>query len=395
MTPEEQTIKKNEINTTISNIRGVINELFTKHSDLPSDLKKPLFSYQHYLNSLDKSLISQDASEDILFYVNKMLGRAQELLLSLTLPRNEDLFSTQTRIDGNLIRIAEKLHAITNFLAKQIRVLPITSFAKKAYKNAFIAQDNIISSQRKIDEIRATTSRLFDDVQDAQNEIKVNSSDLANIKDNIKNLDERIKNIDKEITSFITNKEKNISDIIKSMKDKQNEINSLAGIMSGTAIHGSYSQCAKTEKSWADNTRYVSFGIMVIVIGLIGYSLYESTTDDFDFKTALFRMIFSIALSIPAAYAARESAKHRNQQYHYQRLAMDLKSITPYLSSLPDEIQHKLKADMANKIFGHSQVESSISEAYPINIQELLIAIIGKLQDSKKESEAPPKAISK
>lgn len=69
-------------------------------------------------------------------------------------------------------------------------------------------------------------------------------------------------------------------------------------------------------------------------------------------------------------------------------MSLELQAITPYIASLPDEEQHKLKAEMATRLFG-SKGQINNSESYPINIQEILTKIIEKIPAStSKEGES-------
>lgn len=127
---------------------------------------------------------------------------------------------------------------------------------------------------------------------------------------------------------------------------------------------------------------------MTVIAIIIGQSLLSTGDPDFNLKTAILRLVFSAALSIPAAYLSRESTRHRNKQYEFQQMSLELQAITPYIASLPDEEQHKLKAEMATRLFG-SKGQINNSESYPINIQEILTKIIEKIPAStSKEGES-------
>ena len=47
------------------------------------------------------------------------------------------------------------------------------------------------------------------------------------------------------------------------------------------------------------------------MVAVIGFTIFISATNGFDWKLALFRIGAALALVIPATYAAKESAKHR------------------------------------------------------------------------------------
>jgi hypothetical protein len=178
---------------------------------------------------------------------------------------------------------------------------------------------------------------------------------------------------------------------INHLKEKEEEVDKLVGIVSGKSLAGSYSESARAELMLANSMRNGSVFLMLTISMLVGYSLIETASPHFDWQTAVFRLIFSIALSVPAAYLSRESAKHRIKQYEFQKISLDLQSISPYLASLPLDEQHKLKSDMAGKIFSPAAATSQ-QESYPIDIQALLHKIIDKIpQNQVSQSDKPSK----
>jgi hypothetical protein len=201
-------------------------------------------------------------------------------------------------------------------------------------------------------------------------------------------LEDKMLTLGKRIDEAVEESSKKIDVIIVELKEKQDEANKLVELVSGNAIAGSYVKSAENEKKFADATRYGALVLMLLVVAIIGDSFLRMSRPSFDWITAAFRLLFSLALSVPAAYLARESAKHRTQQYAYMRVSLDLQAITPYLASLPVEEQHKLKIDVANRIFGGKDVAINPLEAYPLNVQELFLALISKMNADKKEEKA-------
>ena len=84
---------------------------------------------------------------------------------------------------------------------------------------------------------------------------------------------------------------------------------------------------------------------------------------------------------------ARESTKHRVQQYSHLQTALDLKAIDPYIASLPEKERFHLKSSIAGRLFVGFDGEKTSSESYPLNIHELLMTIIGKMEfkDNKND----------
>jgi len=108
-------------------------------------------------------------------------------------------------------------------------------------------------------------------------------------------------------------------------------------------------------------------------------ALYQTLSGNIDWPQILLKAYAALALSIPAAYLAKESAKHRNQEHFNRRISLDLRAMDPYISSLPNEEQNKIKSEMASKIFGSPGVGGLSNDDYPLNLQEIFKLLIEKL----------------
>ena len=162
------------------------------------------------------------------------------------------------------------------------------------------------------------------------------------------NLEEINNNAEEKIKQTTLLYKKGLNDI----RSKKEEINQLLGHASKKILAGGFEENAAREKKTADWLRYTSIALMLLIVLLAGYSFVALTyTSDFNWGNFASRMFLSIVLSIPAVYLARESSKHRAQQYLHQQTALDLKVIDPYIATLPIENQHAMKATIADRLF--------------------------------------------
>lgn len=167
---------------------------------------------------------------------------------------------------------------------------------------------------------------------------------------------------------------------IEEIEGKREEVNGLLGIVSGVAVAGSFEKSAQSEGEVADTMRWISIGCMAVVVIIISISLWFTLSKEFDWRFSLFSLAFAIFLSVPSAYLARESAKHRNQHNKYLQLALELKAINPYIASLPIEDQHKIKSEMAGRMFCVDREKESSIDSYPVNVQEIIMEIIKRVE---------------
>ncbi|MEW6995799.1 hypothetical protein AADZ84_16230 [Colwelliaceae bacterium MEBiC 14330] len=203
----------------------------------------------------------------------------------------------------------------------------------------------------------------------------------------IESIETKSKSLESEVAEQLQLAKTLYGDTLKELEEKKKQVNKLLGVISGGAISGNFEQSAKEEKAMADWLRYASLTCMALILIVIGYSFWETTTDDFRWENSVFRIVLAFLLSVPSAYLARESAKHREQQYTHLQTSLDLKAINPYVASLPSEQQHKIKADVAGRIFAAKDFSKVGGDPYPLNTHEIVMEILKKI-DFKQKSES-------
>lgn len=196
-------------------------------------------------------------------------------------------------------------------------------------------------------------------------------------------LEEKLKTLEDDYTREL----KIVSDLYESelakIEEKNAQINKLLGDAAGRVIVSEYAVSADQEKIAADWLRRGSLIFMALIVVIAGYSFIESMHNSFDLSNSLLRLALVFLLSVPAAYLARESTKHRQQQYTHLQTSLDLKAINPYIASLPEEEQHKIKSEIAQRMFAPKDFQSISNESYPINSQEVIMALISKFGNDK------------
>ena len=104
------------------------------------------------------------------------------------------------------------------------------------------------------------------------------------------------------------------------------------------------------------------------------------------------RIILSLLMSVPAAYLARESSKHRIQQNAYLQIAMNVGAVKKLIGELDKDVQNQILSEMSNKLINSPVgvgLNGSINDRYPINSGELLMKMIDKLDFKQKETQLP------
>ena len=171
------------------------------------------------------------------------------------------------------------------------------------------------------------------------------------------------------------------------LEEKKEQMDEVLGQTANRVMAQDYDHSAADEKKAANWLRVGSLSCMAIIIYIVCYSFYDSTHSGFDWESSIFRTVLVFILSIPAAYLSRESTKHREQQYNYHHTALDLKAITPYIASLPEADQNRIKISIAERIFASRQTNVAQQDSFPLNTQELMMELIKKVNISSKKEE--------
>lgn len=243
-----------------------------------------------------------------------------------------------------------------------------------AENNHFISSEVVKVESKKIDELNVNLSMAEAKFDRLEKNLFARVDDLISKVESVKSDAE---NHVERVTGLYAESEIDL-------KEKKESVDSLLGKISEGVISRSYDESAAAEKIEADWLRKGSLFCMVVIALVVGYSLYETTLDAFKWENSFSRFIFTLLLSVPAAYLARESAKHRNQQYSHLQTSLDLKAIGPYLASFPVDEQNKIKSDIAKRLFAPKQFNEVENSIMPINAQEILLKLVEKMSINGK-----------
>ncbi len=302
-----------------------------------------------------------------------LIGLLTDIKLSIH-PQEEDqntrALDKDQQILGASLTLSSEIEQITSLINDELeRINP----AENSKKQQTEKKNSLIDIAERLSRIEQTISiEKINNAKDNLLENLINSP--AEIDVEKKKAIKSIGNMTSDFSNTITTEREKLSNNIQ-------EFENLLSVLTGTVISEKYDQYAAEEKTTADNLRYATIGCLtasvIATIGIFIESFFVST--GIEAIALRFAIIFSIAL--PAAYLAKESEKHRRMQHKFRRMDLDLKAIKPYLSSLPDDMQHQIRGEIAHKIFGQSDNEID-RRAFPVDIHELIVELIKNTKTS-------------
>lgn len=145
--------------------------------------------------------------------------------------------------------------------------------------------------------------------------------------------------------------------LIAKLDSMKSEASNLVQIIGNIGITGNYQNIANEDKKEADKWRNIALLLMVGMVAAISLTIFVSVGNGFDWKLAIFRLMATLILAVPATYAAKESARHRALENKNRKIELELASLDPFLAKLPEDKQHELKEKLTEKFFGSDASE--------------------------------------
>jgi hypothetical protein len=138
--------------------------------------------------------------------------------------------------------------------------------------------------------------------------------------------------------------------MINDLNGKLKEANKIVNIIGNVGVTGNYQRIANDHDKTADNLRFGAIGFMVVMSGLLIWSIYDLSTNGFDLYKSLVRIL---------------ATKNRN-------LELELASIGPFIELLSEDQKTKIKIDLVSKYFGnHSNAVDDKEQTDDVSVNAL------------------------
>lgn len=211
-------------------------------------------------------------------------------------------------------------------------------------------------------------------INDFNNKSEAQSKDFSSEFEAIK------KSFSDQNKQFVEKLSKQASELVEILEVKKKEASDLVQIIGNIGITGNYQKIANQEKEAADTWRMYAIILMLGMVASVSATILLSIDTGFDWKIVVFRLMATVVLVIPAAYAARESSRHRNLENLNRKAELELASLDPYLEKLPEEKRHTIKESLTGKFFGlnSSQVQDEEHASVASLLEIIKLAVKGK-----------------
>lgn len=336
-----------------------------------------------YLNSITSEVNSYISNKNI-GHLNNTSAHIDNLMVQLNaLPISKQDITEQS-FTASLVeykRLTEKsfseLKKSKDELLESVKTIKTDSAEQKDKLEDLVAeiekydesiQTSLSSFNERFDQTEQQYSEKLDETtNNFENQYQRFSEDIseklnANVAENEEKVEELLAEHKEHFSEQTDSQKLDAQAVLDELEEKKVEASNLLQIIGNIGITGNYKNIANNEKKAADNWRRIALGLMIVMVLIIGFTIFISATNGFDWKLALFRVGAAFVLAIPAAYAAKESAKHRSLENHNRRSELELASLDPYLEKLPKETRDKVKEELTKKFFGLNSTEQKAEE---------------------------------
>ena len=174
-------------------------------------------------------------------------------------------------------------------------------------------------------------------------------------------------------------------DLVEKIISLRNDASKIVNVVGNIGVTGNYQKIAETEARQANFWRWATvifFGCGVGIAIATFVKFYHVTIDGSNAWTVALRLLYAIAITAPAWYTARESARHRSNSDRAKQTELELASIGPFIELMPDDKKIEIRQGLAQNYFGKESAPHSVQS--PVDIKQLKDLVVALMNAAKR-----------
>lgn len=143
--------------------------------------------------------------------------------------------------------------------------------------------------------------------------------------------------------------------LISGLEEQRNNAAKIVQVVGNIGVTGNYQRIANTEEDQANFWRWATvlfFAGGVTLAGATFYRFWGEPITPETISAIAVRLLYAIAITAPAWYTARESARHRTNSDRARQTELELASLGPFIELLPPEKKIAIREEMTKYYFG-------------------------------------------
>lgn len=173
---------------------------------------------------------------------------------------------------------------------------------------------------------------------------------------------------------------------LESLNKSKEDAARIVQVVGNTGITGNYQKIAVAEGAQANFWRWVTVVFFCVGILIAAVTFWKFLHEPFSPETAwsaLIRLVYAVAITAPAWYSAKESARHRTNADRARQTELELASLGPFIELMTEEKKNEIREELTKRYFGNQAQEHTAEP--PISIHKLADIATKLMKAAKRE----------
>lgn len=354
------------LQTTLTSIEEVDEEPSPEVTEETERLKQVIIRIEKTLDTLDPFLIPISILNNLNASIQQSLAQLNQYESNANISH---LQGANNQIDGALVHLSQlvpiqdeaSLESLTEGISSFRRSIgqynrhvndeskSIKSDIGAATQSLEQLTENIASQQSRLDDVVSEFQRQFSESEERRR------SEFAETE---KNQETRFREFQEELgdksNSFFDEQSTIANERLEEITAHKERAQQLIHVIANTGMVGGYQKIANDERRAAFRWQVIAVGAFVGLISFAIFAFGATLGDSVSWQIFGARTLVAVAFGVLAAYGARQADKHEHVERSNRRLELALASVDPYLVSLPENLQHEVKQELAMRFFGET-----------------------------------------
>lgn len=301
------------------------------------------------------------------------------------------LVNAANNIDANVLpqlwsflpRLHELTPSIFSEISEKLRNTSLSTIQELENEKRLLSE-NIAELKTEISNQKKSLDTLGELLNSQKTEAQVIVANLQ--KDFAESEAKRSSEFNQKITTFdlaYKNYEENAIEkkdgLLSALQKSQNDASRIVEVIGDIGTTGKFQKIANSETDQADLWRWITIGLFALGIGGAIATFIKFWGEPFSPEnafSALIRLLYAMAITAPAWYAAKESARHRTNADRARQTELELASIGPFIELLPQEKKNQIRETLVPMYFGKGVDPHEVGDSPLKDFKEIAIEAI-------------------
>jgi hypothetical protein len=289
--------------------------------------------------------------------------------------RHAALLQQATSLEQTLTTQLQQAQTIATQMRSEFDVAQAERAAE--HKDAFAAQQEAIddAERRREAQLKNHAARL--DTRVAEFEDRLGTQQTEHQQRLQKSYDDAVTKLDEDSEAAL-----------QAIDERRRKVEELYEVIFKTGTASAFSKEAKTERGTADTWRWIALAFGGAAILLAAITAFFGDATDLTPERLIARLAATAGLGALAAYAGRQSARHRRREEDAKQLELDLTAIAPFVEEVDETKRDDLRAQFVERWMG---TRAPAAAGKPTDAEEVVGLPVAALAAALLEGLRSPK----